>query len=382
MFFLNNNISVIENYLAISWKINNNPKTYTFFDLNSKKEKNLYSNPIYLFDAFDIDISSIEIINDNSYINLSFYYNYQENIIQDYNNYFYNDNLYSDLNIDIYLNNRLIEQEYYIDSFYKYNDSEEIELCLERNVLEEDTILRIELSSSDGYNETEIIDFSNLNQSLIEINFNNLESKILLPYKYQNNKISYEEIYFLKLFKNNLNFPKNIKPLLLIYYPQKINNNKLVLNDISEAKITAKGIEDNQLSFNLDYFQYNNLIIIYIDQYFYYDNENKLTKKGNSNNFYSKNSLILPWDYSDNLINIDFSFNTSSYIDRQFNIHFSFNVQNSLRGKEDSKYSFKFDEDFSDFPIENENLEIFEFLIPVDNYDGEVNYQDLEEWYY
>lgn len=373
-------IIFFESYIGFLWQYKNNPEAYTFYDFDKEKEQNFYLNPLYLFNPFNIKIKDLNIKNNQTELTLLYEYNYQENIIYDKGVYYYNDYLPTDLTTEIYNENNLIYKKYfYPGSFENYLDTKEIFLTLPINILEEDLALKINnYTSFDSYQEI-VLNFEDLNQSSIDINFNNsLIQNIFLPTSYNNSKIIGEEITFLKPFKNNLKYPKNIKILLVAKYDQNKNKNSLIIDEISEGKIYLDGLSDNYLSFKINLLKKGDYFIFYVDDLFNYDLEKNLTSKGYKENSYEKNAIILPWDYENNSGYITFNFKTTSYIKREFNVYLPIYINSSLRGNNDSKYHFEESNQYEDF--DKNNFESFDFLIPFSDFDYEVSFDDLKNW--
>ncbi|BDV02583.1 MAG: hypothetical protein HPAVJP_4720 [Candidatus Hepatoplasma vulgare] len=372
-------IILFENYIGFLWQYKDNPEAYTFYDFEENKEKNFYLNPIYLFNPFNIEVKNLNIKNNETELTLLYEYNYKENIVYDKGIYYYNDYLPTDLTTEIYYKNNLIYEKYfYSKNFENYLDEEEVLIALPINILEEDLVLKIKNYTSLGAYEEEFLSFEDLNQSVININFkNSLVQNIFLPTSYNNSKVEGEEITFLKPFKNNLDYPKNIKVLLIMKYDQNKNKNNLILNDISEGQIYLNGLSNEYLSFKVNCLKKDDYFIFYVDDLFNYDLEENITSKGSKKYSYEKNSIILPWDYENNNGYITFSFKTTSFIQREFNIYLPININNSLRNGNNSKYSFK---ESNQYDFNKENFECVSFLIPFSDFNSEVNFDDLKNW--
>lgn len=317
-----------------------------------------YQNPIYKNYAFNYKIDKFLIDNYNHYpkIYLDITYLYKEYIF-DFNSkkFYYNDSLPTNLKISVNINNKY-QEIFNFDQISQFKEKQTIILEPEIDCYQNDISINLECSSEYGYFYQKNIYLNTKIEQDYNLNFgNNLFFDLLIPIGYQDNQIIYDQFYFLKLFRTNFYYPKNIKFLLLFYYNDP--NNWLIYpeNDKLEGYINLNGIDDDSQSFVINFYTYHNFFLFYIDDFYYYDYKNKESINGINSNFDYKKAIVLPWDYSNNRGYIQFNISFVSYLNYQinFDLYFPIQIKNSARGENNSKFQLIEIFDYSDFNNQN-----------------------------
>lgn len=313
-----------------------------------------YNNPIYKKYAFNYKIEKV-IINDSNhypqiYLNAS--YNYKEYIFdQRTKTFYYNDFLPTDLILKVNINDKY-EETFSIDQINKFKENETIILKPQIDCYENDISINIECNSSYGYSYTKSIYL----QTKVNKNYNlkftsNYLLNLFIPIYYDQNEIYYDKFYFIKLFRNNFYYPKNIKPLILLFYDDPNNWELSVADQELSGDIYLKGINNDSQQFKINFYSYKNIFLFYIDDIYYYDYKNKESINGSNQDFKLVNGISLPWDYEDNEGYIDFNLSLLSFLDMDLNLNFylPLTIENSLRGGQNSKLKLIEDFDYFDF---------------------------------
>ncbi len=132
-------------------------------------------------------------------------------------------------------------------------------------------------------------------------------------------------------------FPTNITNLYKIVYSNDLNENIPLIETTTDAMLKNMwGVED---MFHSQ--RYKNGKVFLNDKYFYDHNE-KITKKGNSNDFEVSYSFKTPWDYSNNFGEMTSKIEITTFSKRTYNVKSYFGNKQRLRGDDNSKYYFKF----------------------------------------
>lgn len=204
-----------------------------------------------------------------------------------------------------------------------------------------DLEIEILLSNNENiYSETEKYLISNNRSSEYQIDFTSgLSTKVVLPIGIRNDQIEYETFTFEKLFSNDINSPQELDQLLKITYNDPMNQLSPSLINVIDAEVSFEhGYNQNY------YFETKitspelNTFIISVDDNFYYNESSRTVFQGESAQYDSTNSVIIPWDYANNSGEINLTIEISTYDDLVFNFALPISNELSLSGETDSKY--------------------------------------------
>lgn len=324
------------------WLYNEDPPTYLYDAADTKIDKILY-NPLTNNTTIDYSI-----------INKYEYYLPKYKITMREPQTFF---------VDIYLNSVLYDSLIFRNLNYLEPISQELIFNLnpfEQNfnltfvITDQNTILhQYKYSEIENYqiysqkNQTYIIDFSKDNKQTIKI-----------PIAYDNNEIQYETFVFEKLFNNQLLVPQDISQLFEVKYNNPLDFNNYVVTSSPIVKIDLLGYSNNyEINTSWEKVGKNDYKLI-IDDHFYYNEISKTVSSGYNQYFYNSDSLILPWDYSNNYGMITINFSVETYTNNNFILYLPIGNKYKLRGNkylseyyfsenyEDNSFDWNFDWDY------------------------------------